>query len=95
MPEKMSFEEGASLPVSYLMAYLLLFKFGDLRSGQSVLCHIAAGGVVSLCLLQHFNIMNINNCMNFHNLIKCYMSTQMNLYFSLGLSCWSIMQNSS
>ena len=47
MPENMSFEEGAALLVNYLTAYLLLFTFGNLREGNTVLCHMAAGGVVS------------------------------------------------
>ncbi|EDV22049.1 Synaptic vesicle membrane protein VAT-1-like protein [Trichoplax sp. H2] len=47
MPEKMTFEDAAAIPVSYLMAYLALFKSGNLQSGQTVLCHIAAGGIGS------------------------------------------------
>ncbi|XP_013421215.1 synaptic vesicle membrane protein VAT-1 homolog [Lingula anatina] len=45
MPEEMSFEEGAAIPVNYITAYLMLFEFGNLRSGKSVLIHMAAGGV--------------------------------------------------
>jgi NADPH:quinone reductase-like Zn-dependent oxidoreductase len=45
MPENMSFEEGAALPVNYLTAYHMLFRVGGLRAGQSVLVHMAAGGV--------------------------------------------------
>jgi NADPH:quinone reductase-like Zn-dependent oxidoreductase len=45
MPEGMSFEEGAALPVNYLTAYHMLFEVGHLRRGQSVLVHMAAGGV--------------------------------------------------
>jgi len=45
LPEGMSFEEGAALPVNYLTAYHALFAVGHLRPGQSVLVHLAAGGV--------------------------------------------------
>ncbi|KAI7802960.1 synaptic vesicle membrane protein VAT-1 homolog [Triplophysa rosa] len=45
MPEGMSFEEAAALPVNYITAYLMLFDFGNLRPNQSVLVHMAAGGV--------------------------------------------------
>ncbi|XP_028843202.1 synaptic vesicle membrane protein VAT-1 homolog [Denticeps clupeoides] len=45
IPEGMSFEEAAALPVNYLTAYLMLFDFGHLRPNQSVLIHMAAGGV--------------------------------------------------
>uniref|UniRef100_A0A9J8CDA9 Vesicle amine transport 1 n=1 Tax=Cyprinus carpio carpio TaxID=630221 RepID=A0A9J8CDA9_CYPCA len=45
MPEGMSFEEAAALPVNYITAYLMLFDFGHLRPNQSVLIHMAAGGV--------------------------------------------------
>lgn len=45
MPEAMSFEEGAALPVNYLTAYHMLFRVGSLRPGESVLVHQAAGGV--------------------------------------------------
>lgn len=43
MPEEMSFEEGAALPVNYLTAYLMLFDMANLRPGKSVLVHMAAG----------------------------------------------------
>nr|AAS37669.1 VAT-1 [Danio rerio] len=45
MPEGMSFEEAAALPVNYITAYMMLFDFGHLRPNQSVLVHMAAGGV--------------------------------------------------
>jgi NADPH:quinone reductase-like Zn-dependent oxidoreductase len=45
MPEKMTFEEGAALPVVYLTAYNMMLYIGVLRPGSSVLVHSAAGGV--------------------------------------------------
>ncbi|XP_022595344.1 synaptic vesicle membrane protein VAT-1 homolog [Seriola dumerili] len=45
IPEGMSFEEAAALPVNYVTAYMMLFDFGNLRPNQSVLVHSAAGGV--------------------------------------------------
>jgi len=45
MPDGMSFEQGAALPVNYLTAYHALFRVGNLSRGQSLLVHMAAGGV--------------------------------------------------
>ncbi len=45
MPEGMSFEEGAALPINYLTAYHMLFRVAALRPRERVLVHMAAGGV--------------------------------------------------
>lgn len=45
MPEGMSYEAGAALPVNYLTAYHMLFRVAALRPGEHVLIHMAAGGV--------------------------------------------------
>jgi NADPH:quinone reductase-like Zn-dependent oxidoreductase len=45
MPERMSFEEAAALPVVYLTAHHMLLYTGALRPGMKVLLHSAAGGV--------------------------------------------------
>jgi NADPH:quinone reductase-like Zn-dependent oxidoreductase len=45
MPDSMSFEEGAALPVNYLTAYHMLFEVRRLRPRDRVLVHMAAGGV--------------------------------------------------
>ncbi|KAK0156542.1 Synaptic vesicle membrane protein VAT-1 [Merluccius polli] len=45
MPDAMSFQEGAALPVNYLTAHMMLFQMANLRPGKSVLVHMAAGGV--------------------------------------------------
>lgn len=45
LPEGMGTEEAAALPVNYLTAYHMLFAVGHLSPGQSVLVHMAAGGV--------------------------------------------------
>jgi NADPH:quinone reductase-like Zn-dependent oxidoreductase len=45
MPEAMSFEEGAALPVNYITAYHALFRVAALRPREKVLVHMAAGGV--------------------------------------------------
>jgi len=45
MPPKMTFEEGAALPVVYLTAYNMMLFTGSLRPGSNVLIHSAAGGV--------------------------------------------------
>lgn len=43
IPEGMSFEQAAAIPVNYITAYMMLFDFGNLRPNQSVLVHAAAG----------------------------------------------------
>lgn len=43
IPEGMSFEQAAAIPVNYITAYMMLFDFGNLRPNQSILVHAAAG----------------------------------------------------
>lgn len=45
MPQRMTFEEGAALPVAYLTAHHMMVFTGALRAGSTVLVHSAAGGV--------------------------------------------------
>lgn len=45
MPEAMSFEQAAAMPVAYLTAYNMMIFTGNLRRGARVLVHSAAGGV--------------------------------------------------
>ncbi|HVH45189.1 MAG TPA: medium chain dehydrogenase/reductase family protein [Labilithrix sp.] len=45
MPDAMSFEEGAALPVVYLTAHHMMLFTGNLRPRSRVLIHSAAGGV--------------------------------------------------
>ncbi len=45
IPNSMSFEQAAAIPVNYLTAYYSLFRLGNLRQKESVLIHSCAGGV--------------------------------------------------
>lgn len=45
IPDSMSFEEAAAVPVVHVTAYFVLVNLARLRRGQSVLIHAAAGGV--------------------------------------------------
>jgi NADPH:quinone reductase-like Zn-dependent oxidoreductase len=45
LPESMSFEQGAAIPVNYATAWAALHGYGSLRAGERVLVHAAAGGV--------------------------------------------------
>lgn len=45
VPDSMSFEHGAALPVAYLTAYHMLFRIARVRPGDRLLIHMAAGGV--------------------------------------------------
>jgi NADPH:quinone reductase-like Zn-dependent oxidoreductase len=53
LPDGIGFEEGAAIPVNYLTAVLMLRHFGNVRRGDRVLVHAAAGGVgmaaIQLC----------------------------------------------
>lgn len=44
-PDRLTFEQGAAIPVNYLTAYALLVVMGSLHEGESVLIHNAGGGV--------------------------------------------------
>ena len=44
-PSKLSFEEGAAIPVNYLTAWALLVTMGGLKKDEAVLIHNAGGGV--------------------------------------------------
>ena len=45
LPDHLSFDEGAALPMNYLTAQFALAERGQLREGETVLVHGAAGGV--------------------------------------------------
>src|SRR3954470_16155195 len=45
LPDAVSFEEGAALPMNYLTAQFALKERGQVREGETVLVHGAAGGV--------------------------------------------------
>jgi NADPH:quinone reductase-like Zn-dependent oxidoreductase len=45
LPDGLSFEKGAAIPVNYSTAWAALVRYGSLRAGERVLVHAAAGGV--------------------------------------------------
>lgn len=45
LPDALSFEQGAAVPVNYATAWAALHGYGSLRGGERVLVHAAAGGV--------------------------------------------------
>jgi NADPH:quinone reductase-like Zn-dependent oxidoreductase len=50
IPESMSFERAAVLPVDYLTAHRALFEVGHLRPDSTVLVHLAASGLGTAAL---------------------------------------------
>ena len=58
MPENISFEEAAAIPVVLTTAYHALVNLARLRRGQSVLIHAAAGGVgqAAIQLAKHLGL---------------------------------------
>ena len=45
LPDNLSFEQGAAIPMNYLTAHFALVTRGQLQPGETVLVHGAAGGV--------------------------------------------------
>jgi NADPH:quinone reductase-like Zn-dependent oxidoreductase len=54
IPDTLSYEKAAAIPVNYLTAWLMLVRLGNVRAGDRVLVHAAAGGVgqaaLQICL---------------------------------------------
>jgi NADPH:quinone reductase-like Zn-dependent oxidoreductase len=55
IPDHLSFERAASLPVTYATAYYSCYNLARLQKGESVLVHAASGGlgqaIIELCLM--------------------------------------------
>ncbi len=47
LPDRITFEQGAALPMNYLTVVFALIRRGRLKAGETVLVHGAAGGVGS------------------------------------------------
>ncbi|MCW3069178.1 MAG: Zn-dependent oxidoreductase, NADPH:quinone reductase [Solirubrobacterales bacterium] len=45
LPDRLSFEQGAAIPVNYGTAWAALIGYGNLQPGERVLVHSAGGGV--------------------------------------------------
>ncbi|MET9496322.1 SDR family NAD(P)-dependent oxidoreductase, partial [Streptomyces sp. NPDC006552] len=45
LPDSLTFEQGATIPLAFLTAYYALTELGALRAGERLLVHAAAGGV--------------------------------------------------
>jgi SAM-dependent methyltransferase len=55
IPDDMSFEEAASMPLIFLTAYYALVTVGRMQPGETILIHAAAGGVgqAAIAIAQH------------------------------------------
>ncbi|MDI1488099.1 MAG: putative PKS/NRPS-like protein biosynthetic cluster [Ramalina farinacea] len=55
LPDEMTWEDGAAIPVAYTTAYHCLVRIARLQKGESVLIHAAAGGVgqAAIVVAQH------------------------------------------
>jgi NADPH:quinone reductase-like Zn-dependent oxidoreductase len=45
LPDRLTFEQGAAIPVNYATAWAALIGYGNVRAGERVLIHAAGGGV--------------------------------------------------
>lgn len=50
MPDRLSFEEAASIPLTYLTAWQLLVTNGNVQPGQTVLVHAGGSGLGIACI---------------------------------------------
>jgi len=50
IPDNISFEEAASIPLATLTAWQILVDLGNLKQGEKVLIHAGAGGVGSMAI---------------------------------------------
>ncbi|MCB9596872.1 MAG: zinc-binding dehydrogenase [Sandaracinaceae bacterium] len=50
IPDALSFEDAAAMPVNYLTAYQMLMRVRRILPGDKILIHSAAGGVGTACL---------------------------------------------
>ena len=50
IPASLSMEKAAAIPVNYLTSWIMLVRLGNLRAGERLLIHAAAGGVGQACL---------------------------------------------
>jgi NADPH:quinone reductase-like Zn-dependent oxidoreductase len=75
LPDNMSYEEGAALPVNYLTAYQMLIQMGALKGGERVLIHSAGGGVglaaVNLCKIYGAEVLGIASAAKHDVLREC------------------------
>lgn len=55
IPDSMTFQEAASIPLAFTTAYVSLFSTAKIQPGEKVLIHAAAGGVgqAAILLAQH------------------------------------------
>ncbi|KAL4940592.1 hypothetical protein BDV06DRAFT_223966 [Aspergillus oleicola] len=58
IPEHLSFEDAATLPMVHYTAYHALINLGRIRKGQIILIHAAAGGVgqAAIQVAQHYGL---------------------------------------
>ncbi|KAH7027192.1 uncharacterized protein B0I36DRAFT_412585 [Microdochium trichocladiopsis] len=62
IPEGMSFEDAASIPLTYVTAYNALVQIARMQPTDSILIHAATGGVgqAAIVLAQHFGVATRN-----------------------------------
>jgi NADPH:quinone reductase-like Zn-dependent oxidoreductase len=69
LPDSLSFEQGASLPIAALTAYQALTKLAQIKSGDQILINGASGGVgvFAIQLAKYFaaNVTTLSSATNF------------------------------
>jgi len=97
IPDSMTFETAASIPIVFLTAYYSLVRVGNLRKGQTVLIHAAAGGVgqAAVMIARHIGaeifatVSSTEKCqllMNQYGLDRSHIFSSRSRYFKKGIS---------
>ncbi|KAG6359884.1 hypothetical protein INS49_010937 [Diaporthe citri] len=49
-PDQLSFREAAAIPIVFMTAYIALYDYARIKTGETVLIHSAAGGLGQACI---------------------------------------------
>lgn len=56
IPDGMSFIDASAITMNYVVAYILLFELGNVKSGEKILLHSAGGSVVRIQVVLCYHI---------------------------------------
>ncbi|KKZ65546.1 hypothetical protein EMCG_08619 [[Emmonsia] crescens] len=91
VPEQMSFEVAASIPIVFCTAYYSLFEVGRLQPGERILLHAAVGGVGQAAVILAQSIgaeifATVGSAMKKKFLMETYNIDEKRIFFSRDLS---------
>jgi NADPH:quinone reductase-like Zn-dependent oxidoreductase len=91
IPDGLSFSVAASLPVVYCTVMYALVDIANVRAGETVLIHVAAGGVgqAAIMLCQHLGaeiLVTVGTLVKKNFLMETYGIAEQNMFFSRNAS---------